>query len=315
MNQCFLLSKRNLEFSRHEVLALAGNVKHELVGNLLIADVRKELSSRLAFTKAVYKFLFRCTSNRFLSKLKNFDWNKVYEKNFYVRLHHFNDIEPFEIAGIIGSKLNRPKIDVKNSSTQIDFFKFDNTIICALFVKTLNHGFSERVPQKRPAHHPTSMDPRLARALVNLTGAQKGTIFDPMCGSGGILIEAGLMCFRVIGFDNDPKVLEKARMNLNYYRIKCFVLELKDATTIKKKCDYIVTDLPYGRATKKQDVELLYNSFLKTLKKVLKKRAVIVFPHFFDYRKAVKKSKLKLIKEFDWYVHHTLTRKVVVLEN
>ena len=118
-------------------------------------------------------------------------------------------------------------------------------------------------------------------------------------------------------------------VNLKHYKIKNNKLEIKDFFDINKKYEYIVADLPYGlntnimeniRVTKynKKEIqkylESFYNKIIKKLEKILTKRAVIIFPHYFNYKKIINKSKLKIKKEFSSYVHGNLTRKIVVLE-
>ena len=62
---------------------------------------------------------------------------------------------------------------------------------------------------------PTSLHPQLARCCVNLTGIKKDeTLLDPFCGTGGILIEAGLMGLNCIGGDISDWVLKKCRENI-----------------------------------------------------------------------------------------------------
>ncbi|MEK6857065.1 MAG: DNA methyltransferase, partial [Nanoarchaeota archaeon] len=163
-------------------------------------------------------------------------------------------------------------------------------------------------------HHPSSMHPKLARALINLTGIEKGKLYDPFCGSGGILIEAGFMGLEPVGYDIDEEMLRKAKKNLEFYKIKKFAIKKQDATKINHKIDFLATDVPYGRGTKKINCEELYLKFLLNLKKILRGRAVIMFPHFVNYKKLIKKAKLKIKKEFSIYVHHDLTRKIAVVE-
>ena len=43
----------------------------------------------------------------------------------------------------------------------------------------------------------------------------------------------------------------------------------------------------------------------------MKKKAVIVFPDFVNYRKLLKKAGFKIEKEFEQYIHRSLSRKVV----
>ncbi|GAB3682645.1 TIGR01177 family methyltransferase [Salinarchaeum chitinilyticum] len=75
--------------------------------------------------------------------------------------------------------------------------------------------FGDRAPTDRPFFQPGSMDPALARALVNLAGARPGaTIVDPMCGTGGIVLEASLVGSRVVGVDAQQKMVRGTRENL-----------------------------------------------------------------------------------------------------
>ncbi len=183
-------------------------------------------------------------------------------------------------------------------------------------VKLSKKEFLSRRAHLLPEGHPTSLHPKLARAMVNLTGASKGdVILDPFCGAGGILIEAGLVGFQVVGFDIDLIMLRRAKINLDYVGVKDFRLEQKDATLISKHYDYIVTDLPYGRNSKlsEKELEVLYLKFFKVLKRVKVKKAVIGLPDFVDYKKLIKKSGLKIKKEFDWYLHKSLTKKILIL--
>lgn len=194
--------------------------------------------------------------------------------------------------------------------------------------------FLSRRAHLLPAGHPTSLHPKLARALVNLTGVEEGEmILDPFCGAGGLLIEAGLIGCKVVGFDIDLVMLRRAKINLDYVGVKDYKLEQKDATTISKHYDFIVTDLPYGKNSKlsEKDLEKLYLKFFKVLKRINVKRAVIGLPDFtekskgflvsqkslisqdVDYSKLVKKAGLKIKKEFDWYLHKSLTKKIIVI--
>ncbi|GAH56289.1 unnamed protein product, partial [marine sediment metagenome] len=60
--------------------------------------------------------------------------------------------------------------------------------------------------------------PKIARALVNLSGVKEKELFlDPFCGTGGILIEAGEIGARVIGIDVQGKMVRGAEENLGFY--------------------------------------------------------------------------------------------------
>ncbi|MEK6807835.1 MAG: DNA methyltransferase [Nanoarchaeota archaeon] len=85
--------------------------------------------------------------------------------------------------------------------------------------EALKGRFLEREPMKKPAFHPTMLKPKLARLLVNLSGAKEGeTILDPFCGAGSILIEAAVLGTKVIGTDFDSEMIARAKKNLEFYK-------------------------------------------------------------------------------------------------
>ncbi|MBI5065127.1 hypothetical protein HZA97_02715 [Candidatus Woesearchaeota archaeon] len=319
MQQFFVLSKENLELSKAEVLALTKAKKYQSVDNLLILNNEKKLD-RLAMTSGVYKFLFTITQNKLIEKLKSFNWQKEYKTNFKLTLHHSLNYHERDLAGFIYDKIKNPKVDLKNPVTSFEFFFLGKKIVVGKLLYNIWHEFDKRNPKLWPAHHPTGMKPKLSRCLINLTGIQKGTFYDVMCGAGGFLIEGGLLMegsltgFKVIGYDINKGLLKKAEINLKHFGVKNFFLEQKDATKIKHKIKYLATDLPYGRATGKINRPELYLAFLKNLKKILTGTAVIVFPNYSPYRELIKKAKLKISQEFSIYMHHSLTRKIVVIK-
>ncbi|MBW2982268.1 methyltransferase domain-containing protein [Candidatus Woesearchaeota archaeon] len=312
--QIFLLSKQNIDLSKQEVLALAKKQDFMLIDNLLILNTNFKDYKRLAYTKEVHDLLFISNPKNLITDIKNFNWQKIYKTNFCLRVYG-NSKKEKQLAGYIWNKLKNPKVNLKNSKTEIHLFFIKNKVIGALLKHKNKQEFEKRKPHLRPELHPSSLNPRLARALINLTGIKKGKILDPFCGSGGILIEAGLTNLKPIGYDIDKIMLKRTEINLKYYKVKDYKLKQQDATKIKTNFDYIVTDLPYSKNTKKQDLTKLYLTFLKTLKKILKKRAVIGFPDFIDYKKLIKKSKLKIEKEFSYYLHKNLTKKIVIISS
>ncbi|MBW3002708.1 methyltransferase domain-containing protein [Candidatus Woesearchaeota archaeon] len=314
MKLIFLLSKHNLELSKAEVLSIFPG-KNQLIDNLLFLDTKKVYFDRLAYTKAVYQHLFICNKKTLERAIKKFDWNKYYEHSFAVRSSGKGHIKDSKIADLVWDYLDKPLVDLVNPKTEFHFFFAKDKIYCGLLLNPLDEPFEDRKAHLRPMLHPTSLHPRLARCLVNLTGAisTQNTVVDPFCGTGGILIEAGLMDFKTIGYDIDDLMLKRADKNLKHFKVK-FDLRKKDATKIKIKYNYFVTDLPYARSSKKIDLEKVYSAFLKNLKKVLKKRAVVCFPSFINHKKFIKASKLKLVAEYSYYLHKSLSKTICVLE-
>ncbi|HII71636.1 TPA: methyltransferase domain-containing protein [Candidatus Woesearchaeota archaeon] len=320
MKRIFLLSGEDLELAKAEVLALAdrSNKDCQMVDNVLILEADFDFR-RLALTRKVYDYLFESNYKDLDKTMEDFDWNSVYDKSFSLRITNVGNFAFHEtearLARHIWKKVQSPRVDLDFSQTKIEVIVTEKKIFVARLNTELKHEFHKRRPQTRPERHPTTINPKLARAMVNLTGVPVGkVIYDPFCGTGGILIEAGLMRFKTFGMDIDSDMLEKARKNLEYFKIKHFHLEQGDATKISNLVDYVVTDLPYGRSSKiSHDLTDLYARFLTTLENILRYKAVIIFPNFFDHRALLKRTNFKVEKEFTWYVHKSLSRNIVLL--
>jgi len=349
MKSVFLLSKEDLNLAKEEVLSLLKTKKSKLVNNLLLIETDNiEKADRLAYTRKVYQFLFETNEKELKNKIKEFNWQSIYETNFAIRTHNIDtlqqgvgrgrvggtSINEKTLAGHIWKKLKNPKVNLKNPKTSIEFFITEDKIYATKLVKELKQDFEKRKAHKRPKLHPTALNPKLARALINLAGAEK-EIMDPFCGSGGILLEAALIGIRPIGYDLYKEMIKRAETNLKHFKIKSYKLINQDALKIKQRYNYIITDVPYGLNTsiwikkgkKNQKISLkqsnqkqriknleeFYLKFLKNLKKILKVRAVIIFPNYVNYKKLIKKANLKLEKEFSQFIHRSLTRKIIVL--
>jgi tRNA (guanine10-N2)-dimethyltransferase len=188
--------------------------------------------------------------------------------------------------------------------------------------------YGKRKPSKRPFFQPGSMDPLLARALVNIAGTRPGArVLDPMCGTGGILIEAGLAGADVIGLDAQPKMVRGARENLAQYLGSGEVVA-GSATQLPFRTgsiDAVVFDAPYGRQSKIVDtpgdepdqpeqqngLEQLVTTTLAEARRVAS-RAVCVGDR--QWNRAANKAGWSTESVFQRRVHRSLTRHILVLE-
>lgn len=313
MKLIFHISGENIPLAVSEALALARQKKSTLVGNLLICDSDVSgLESRLAYTHSVYQFLFRSTKRSLEKDMQSFDWQSIYKNNFCIRVFGTESSIERKLAGFVWEKVRSPKVNLERPVTAIHLFFVKNDVICGKLLAEVDKSFERRKAHMRPEFAPISLHPKLARAAVNLTGADTGDIIcDPFCGTGGILIEAGLMGLKPVGFDIDKRMVESTRENLGYYRIKGYQLKQMDALMLKGKFDFIVTDLPYGKNTGKLSATL-YVNFLKVLNKVLKKKAVVIFPMNIDA--LIRKSQLKVRKKLSFYVHKSMTKHIYLIE-
>lgn len=404
MKHIFYLSGDFIGLGKEEVLSLFDINKSKLLNNLLIADLDDDSKSlndifpRLALTKYIYRFLFECKTDDLIDFMKKYDWNSVYRGDFCVRVNHLDNSEynneksmneknikklnikikkqfaEKNLASYIWHKLSNPKVNLENPKTLIQLFIIKDKACCGLLIYSNKEDFEKRKSHLRPFPHPSSLHPKVARALVNISEIKENEfLLDPFCGTGGLLIEAGLMKIKPIGYDISKTMVNGCKENLKYFKIKSYrseaqeiskeflgtenlrfsrasgelknkkflsncIIKNKNALDIKDKFDYAVTDLPYGlnsnviiknennsrkenRINKKiqtknfnKNLELFYFKFLKQLRKKLKKKAVIVFPDFVNYKKLLKISKFKIEKEFEQYVHRSLSRKIVKIK-
>lgn len=309
MRLILLLSGENLDLAREEALAVAETEKYKQDNNILILETGNKLEN-LAFTRKILKHIFSCKIKDLEKQVQEFDWQKVYKENFCVRVKGKTVFQEKELASMIWRKLAKPKVDLENPKTRIYFIFTKKTVHGGLLLHENVENFMGRRPHLRKGFHPTSLHPKLARALVNLSRIKKGkTLLDPFCGTGGILIEAGLLGCKLKGNDIDEEMIERTKKNLEPYKLKAKLTQ-KDAFEIKDKVDAIVTDLPYGKNSYHNiKLEKLYANFFKKSHELLKpdKYLVAVFP-----KKTRPKKGFKIVQEIGYYIHSSLTRHVIL---
>ncbi|MEM3675783.1 MAG: N-6 DNA methylase, partial [Thermoplasmataceae archaeon] len=152
---------------------------------------------------------------------------------------------------VLGDVLNsRGRVDFKSPDFVINAFHLNEWHLARRSYLNSNSSLDSRRAPLRPFFSPVSLHPKIARLMVNLARVKNGdVVFDPFCGTGGILIEAGFMGMRVIGNDVSLQMYSGARLNLKYYHIRDAMFFNKDFVNLQPefKADSIVTDLPYGR--------------------------------------------------------------------
>jgi len=181
-------------------------------------------------------------------------------------------------------------------------------------------GFGARRPTDRPFFQPGSMAPMDARAYANIAGAgPDARLLDPMCGTGGGLIEAGLVGSDVVGNDAQAKMVRGARENLAHYLddagVTCDLLR-GDATDLALRddaVDGVVFDAPYGRQSKiaRHGLEDLVSEALAEAARVAP-RGVLVADR--SWREAAVDAGWRVTETFERRVHRSLVRHVHVLE-
>ena len=184
-------------------------------------------------------------------------------------------------------------------------------------------------PTDRPFFQPGSMAPADARAYANLAGAAPGrTLLDPMCGTGGLPLEAGLVGADAVACDAQAKMVRGARENFREYLdgdsgrddpgtdgSPDWHVARGDATALPladDAVDGVAFDAPYGRQSKIARHELadLVAGALDEAARVAP-RAVLVADR--DWRAPARAAGWTVDAAFERRVHRSLTRHVLVL--
>lgn len=177
-------------------------------------------------------------------------------------------------------------------------------------------AYQARHPEQRPFFSPVSTHPRLARAQVNLARAPPGSrVWDPFCGTGGLVLEAALAGYEAIGSDLDPEMIQGTRENLAAFDAEAELVQgdVADVAAGLDPVAAVVTDPPYGRAstTHREDPTELYRRFFTAADRVLKPggRVVVVLPEPEQDLGAA--HGFELVEAHAWKVHGSLTRHLL----
>ena len=298
----FILSKKNLELSRAEAVNLLDLHDYELVGNILTAQTRRKDYWRLAYTREAHELLFRCNIENLEACIKKHNWKIM---DYAVRRKGAGPSER-RLANMVYHSIDKPKVNLRKPKDLITFFFEGDEVLVGRLVWSNEEDFRSRKPHLRADHSPVSLDPQLARCLVNMSGARYH-VLDPCCGTGGLLLEAGLMGLSAEGIDIDPVMIRRAKRGLDHHGVD-HRLHNKDVFQWMRKTRHIATDLPYGKNTRDID-DSFYRDFLKWLEQVMVGRAVVVFPHWIDVRRM---SRLKVKDSFQYYIHRSMSKKIVI---
>ncbi|MFO8110101.1 MAG: methyltransferase [Thermoplasmata archaeon] len=223
--------------------------------------------------------------------------------------------ETQKIKNILGNSIRNP-IDLIDPDHQVLVLLSDQCHIGRLLYSSDKEGYKKRAVKNRPFFFPISLEPRYARALINLARVKEGdTLHDPFCGTGGVLLEALFLGLRTSGGDIDRKMVLGCRRNLKEFGVNC-KLEVGDvAETIPNDLDNIVTDPPYGRAssTSGEDAANIYRRLFQTARERLIEGGylVVILPD----KKYVELAKgFNLIEGFSTKVHSSLERHYLVFQ-
>jgi tRNA (guanine10-N2)-dimethyltransferase len=306
MSYTYLLAGEGLELAEAELkgfLASHGLEKNvERKNKLAFTESEPAQLKRLALTHEITELLSRTDTEEPEIEYRPENSYAVRAKDL-TEMDRKEEVEE-EIGGKISTKEN--SVDLERPEEVIKAYIFEDELIIGRLIEDIDRGlFEKRKNQKRPFSSPVSLDPVLARVLVNLSEVSAGeSVLDPFCGTGGILIEAGLCGCGVAGTDVKEEMVKGTRKNLEEYGIIAHDIresEVSEALEIFDT-DVLITDLPYGKASKEEGSPV--EDFVVLLEE-FNGRTVFMW----------NKEELGGYKaDFSVYVHRNLTRYIFIID-
>jgi len=248
--------------------------------------------------------------------LKEIDFNFIKpEQSFAIRAmrvgnHYFTSIDIARVAGqaVIDAYKKNKGIRLKVNLDEPDIIIRTDVIQNEIYVGIDTTG-DDALHKRwyRIYNHPAPLNPTIASCMIKIAKWNKNEIlFDPMCGSGTILIEAALKernipigknrqfayykifgeeipeikenedIMEIYGMDKFMKHINGAILNARKAGVDDTIKFFQgDATKYCMDADIIITNPPYGlRIGSKKIIKKLYDDFLKRAKNV-KKMVVI----------------------------------------
>ena len=309
----FVLSKEHLDLAIDEVIAIAKSYdrfsKIQTISNLVI------ISSKTSWDKIARRATFVKIAGQILKKLSNLLLDK---KSFSILLNaeffackvvnltstksDFASVE--STMGNIISKFSKARVSLKNPDIIIYLILTDESSFFGYSTK-----YKKLARPKKVKKHPHELDWKLSRAMVNLSGLKEGdTICDPFCGTGSTLLEAESMGIHSIGIDFDKKMCKICKENLaaNGYNSRIINADYSHLKKLVGKFDGLVTDVPYGLASKVSDIpEQMLQNFISIIPK--RKKLVLMCKKSLE-----KEVNLKINKRYEIYRHKSLIRIILV---
>jgi len=283
----------------------------------------EKLASRLSLTFYIDEMLFSCPPSTI--EIKKYAIENPIKKNGSLAIRCKNRSSTIDSRSIVQTLAyvysKERKVNLGNPDIEVRGLVTDSATYVGLKLSELNRSqFEKRKAQHRPFFSPVSLHPKIARVMVNLSSIKKGeTLLDPFCGTGGILIEAGLIYARLIGSDIEDKMVEGCKKNLDFYDItdyELFCSDIGDITKHVAEVDAVVTDFPYGKATttKGEDIYNLYERAFKNISCILKENGRAVIGLSNKDKLQLGEKYFSLIKIHGFRAHRSLTRYFAVFQ-
>jgi tRNA (guanine10-N2)-dimethyltransferase len=343
-NLFFLVSGENptLPFSEVSSILEAEGFKYRILEKLtqalrIDADFNcvQPIKIRAALTKACCLEMLTCkaTLDEILAGVRKLDITQFLSggDSFAVRVLRVRGFSrniscltlEREIGEIILKKAMKSRVNLKEPKKTFLGVLTDDMFLFGLRIANIDHkDLLKRQPKKRVFFHPAAMPAKIARCMVNLAQIRAGDlVLDPFCGAGGLLIEAGLMGCRIVGFDIDKRMVKGSLKNLRFFGVEPDGLGVVDARYPPIKSggiNRIVTDPPYGTSSSTFGLTTkdLIEEFFSAASDILKDdgRICIAAPKAIEVGDIGIRHGFRHLESHFIYVHRSLTREIAVFK-
>lgn len=320
------LDVEELEYSEHAFFdqCLVVDISSEAA---LVEDKLRSIADRLAMCHHVLKVAGICPTDpdTIREMVEDTDIiDHIAPGQTYVvrakRIKHHTDINSAQLEGRIGGSIYRKgfSADLKNADVVFRLIMSEQCVFGSIVASIDRSAYEARAPHKKPFFYPGVLMPRVARALVNMAGIRSGdVVFDPFCGTAGMLVEAGLIGASTVGLEVRAKILAGAQMNLEWFDTDHSLI-VGDACRVPlvDECVYaIITDPPYGRSARIEAESLhhLYEASFAEMYRVLVRGGTAVVVSEMPVEEYALDVGFVIRTEYVQRVHRSLTRLISVL--
>ena len=228
------------------------------------------------------------------------------------------DVDTAAIEGSLGADFGRTgRVDLEQPILDFRLLVAETCLLGRVLHRVDRSRLESTKVAHRPFSLPISLHPKFARALLNLARIPiGGTVLDPFCGTGGILLEASQMGLRGIGTDTQRAMILGARTSL---RREAAVagLAVADAGRLPVRAGSVLgiaTDPPYGRAasTRGERIDRLYARAFESFADLLPRggHAAVVMPQ--EALIKIGSESLEFVEDHALRVHRSLVRHFCV---
>ena len=291
------------------------------------------VSRRAAYTRTVCREVFSCEANesRILEMVGTTSFNEFLDRGeaFKVEvvnmgLHQSKPLNTPVLEAKIGqailNEVPSARVNLSRDSKTFSGAATSESFLLGLSINAEEKGFKARKPHSRPFFHPSAMQPKLARCMVNLSRARpRGVFLDVFCGTGSQLAEAASIGCTVLGSDIDPRMVHGAAQNLQFSGAGEYHLCVADARAAPfRSFDSCASDPPYGKGSSTHGTQAgsLVSGFLLRAVDTLSRGGYLclAFPEGGGIREFSIDAGFELLEVHLVREHKSLTREVAVLK-